>query len=173
MKKCANCGFAETNDAKFCSKCGHDEFYEETVPRYAATHARADSRQTSVPGYNEEDMDKKPIGMAVLTFFAPYIGGYFLIRPDVNAGLRNFGIVWCALFAASMLASDVDDMSALMSIIVAALCLAPIVVYLFRKYSYEKQVREQAQAQHAEDILSLKLETFEDREVDDIARKYR
>lgn len=173
MKKCANCGFAETNDAKFCSKCGHNEFYEEEVPRYAATHERVSARQSSVPGYNEEDMDKKPVGMAVLTFFLPFIGGYFLIKPDVNAGLRNFGIVWCAVCAVSMLVADTDDATVLMSIVMAALCLAPIVVYLFRKYSYEKYVREEAQAQHTEDILSLKLETFQDREVDDIADKYR
>lgn len=118
-------------------------------------------------------MDKKPVGMAVLTFFLPFIGGYFLIKPDVNAGLRNFGIVWCAVCAVSMLVADTDDTTVLMSIVMAALCLAPIVVYLFRKYSYEKYVREEAQAQHTEDILSLKLETFQDREVDDIADKYR
>ena len=173
MKKCANCGFAETDDARFCSSCGHNEFFEETVPRYASPYSTAGQYQSYGSRYDDEDMDKKPIGMAVLTFFLPFIGGYFLIKPDVNQGLRNFGIVWCTLCAVAMLASDDYDTNVLMSIIAAAFCIAPVIVYLFRKYSFEKRVREEAEARRTQDILNTPLQTFADREVEDIAKRYQ
>lgn len=171
MKKCSNCGFAETNDARFCSNCGHDTFYEETVPRYATPYSNTGYRAYTQK-YDPDDMDKKPIGMAVLTFFLPFIGGYFLIKPDVSPGLRNFGIVWCSLCAVSLLAGETDG-SALYSIVSAAFCIAPVIVYLFRKYSFEKAMREEAEARRTEDILNTPLQTFADREVEDIARRYQ
>ncbi|MBE6464234.1 MAG: zinc ribbon domain-containing protein [Eggerthellaceae bacterium] len=172
MKKCANCGFAETDDARFCSNCGHNSFYEETIPRYASTYSNGSSYRQYARKYDSDDMDKKPIGMAVLTFFLPFIGGYFLIKPDVSPGLRNFGIVWCSLCAVSLLAGE-TDISVLYNIVSAALCIAPVIVYLFRKYSFEKAMREEAEARRTEDILNTPLQTYADREVEDIARRYQ
>ena len=144
----------------------------ESIPRQASTYSDNGRYRSAATKYDPEDMDKKPVGMAVLTFFLPFIGGYFLIKPDVNQGLRNFGIVWCTLCAVSLLAGE-GDVSVFYNIVGAAFCIAPVIVYLFRKYSYEKAIQEEADARRTEEILNTPLETFADREVEDIARRYQ
>lgn len=182
MKKCANCGYMETNDARFCSNCACNSFVVE-VPASSDSIGYATagpvvqpsscSGSTASPG-RSAGRALTYTGLVALTFFMPFIGGYFLIRPGVPAGCRNFGIAWCTLIGIGCAISGAAGDLAI-SLIAGALCILPAVIYagrvLFEKRKADERA-ECAEREKMEALLQMPLEKFGDRNLEELEKKY-
>lgn len=175
MKKCNICGYAETDDAQFCSNCGHNEFTAvNQAPQ--ATYGQQ-GRPGTIPQQAEPEL-KKPIGWAIVTFFFPYIGGYFTIKPDVSKGIRIFAIVWSIICAFAYVINtwmywNYDTTTAVICFVLGVLCLVPIFIYLPKAKQAQIDAQNAASKQLTEDLLNQPLKTFADEEVEKIAERYQ
>ena len=182
MKKCNICGYAETDDAQFCSNCGHNEF--STISNQAPGPYGQQGRAAGAPaGYAAQSAEpelKRPIGWAILDFLFPYIGGYFVIRPDVAKGYRTFGIVWgiisvvAYIFNAFMYQSMyADTTTAIICIVLGIATLVPMIVYIPKAKQAKIDAENAASKKLTEDLLNQPLQTFADQEVEKIAERYK
>lgn len=182
MKKCNICGYAETDDAQFCSNCGHNEF---TTVDKASAQARTASSTYAAGTYEARQPQayyqseyKRPIGWLICHIFFPFISGYKLIRPDVASGFRTFGIVWSIIsvvaycFNAYMFYMGYDSISAIVSIVCGILTLIPLIMYATSSKKYKEELERKAQERLTDELLNQPLETYADQEVKKIAERY-
>ncbi|MDO5117474.1 MAG: zinc ribbon domain-containing protein [Eggerthellaceae bacterium] len=180
MKKCNICGYAETDDAQFCSNCGHNEFTKATQAAQSpyGQQGRPGTAQYGRTVQPAEPELKKPIGWAIVTFLFPYIGGYFTIKPDVSKGIRMFAIVWSIIAAVAYAINawmyyNYDTTTAIICIVLGILCLVPIFVYLPKAKQAQIDAQNAASEKLTEDLLNQPLKTFADEEVEKIAERYK
>ena len=115
------------------------------------------------------------IGLAVLTFFLPFIGGWFLIRPDVPTSFRYPAMIWCGIVGLYAIGNSFTS-SGFVGIIVAIFCLAPLALYF--KSNYKKQKADEAQQQRMrdkqiEELLRTPMKTYKDAELEELEKKYK
>lgn len=185
MKKCNICGYAETDDAQFCSNCGHNEF---TAAEKASTQARPNAAGYATGTYAasqaqmqaQSDLGlKRPIGWLILHIFLPFISGYKLIKPDVANGYRTFGIVWSIIsvvaycFNAYMFYMSYDSASAIVSLICGIATVIPLIIYASSSKKYREEMERKAQEKLTDELLNQPLETYADQEVKRIAERYQ
>lgn len=242
MKKCARCGYAESDDARICSSCGSSSFVIEVPveavsadvypgipnpqpagssgsarnaggggsaggpgyaggpsgsgyanPGYAggptnAGYANASdnpgytanagySAVNGIPnpnaqaaGYAQGDSSSttRLVLLTVLTVFLPFIGGYFLLKPEVKSGFRIFALVWCTLIGLGCLASESSSDLAV-GLVSALLCLGPVIVYAIRVLRDKKST----EMRRTEEVLNMPLEKFSDIEARELEKKYQ
>ncbi|MBE6464236.1 MAG: zinc ribbon domain-containing protein [Eggerthellaceae bacterium] len=181
MKKCNICGYAETDDAQFCSNCGHNEF--TAVNKAAQNPYGQQGRPGGAPYGNMVPQAQpelnRPIGWLILHIFLPFISGYKLIRPDVSSGFRTFGIVWSIIsvvayfFNAYMFYMSYNNPSAVVSLICGILTVIPLILYASNSKKYKEEMDRKAQEKLTEDLLNQPLKTFADEEVEKIAERYK
>lgn len=185
MKRCVNCGYLETDDARFCSSCAGSSFAIETPapsspsgcePMGASVYPVNCGAAAAPPATHAESAVRaiSYTGFVILTFFMPFIGGYFLIRPNVPAGCRNFGIAWCTLMGIGCIATGTGA-DLVISVIAGILCILPVVIYAGRAL-YEKRkakkCAERIEMERIEALLQMPLEKFSDCDLEELERKY-
>jgi hypothetical protein len=128
MNKCARCGHAY--EGPTCPACKEADEAAARVAREANEAAAKAAREADEKAQAEFKANQGLVWKTALTFFMPFIGGYFLIKEHVKPGFRVFAIIWCSLLALTMGYSVSGEVG--VKIIGSLMCLAPIGVYLYK-----------------------------------------
>lgn len=71
----------------------------------------------------------KYIVWIIVTFFLPFIGAWFLVKPDVPMGPKVFAIIWCILFAIGAFGADIPIFT---SFLFAILSVLPLLYWWYQ-----------------------------------------
>ena len=146
MKVCAFCESLVEDTATSCPNCSANRFktkcprcgkaYEGPACPDCQAHDKAAQEAAEQARLKTEAEEKANSGLGwktVLTFFMPYIGGYFLVKPEVKTGFRYFGIIWCVFIAITAGMSHNELVTKLLG---GVLSLGPLAVYAMRQKAW-------------------------------------
>lgn len=148
MKKCRFCDMAVEDTASVCPHCCGNEFVAlcascgspmnggtcTKCAAFAASRAQANER-AQAQALKQAAAQKANSGLiwkSILTFFFPFIGGYFLVGPDVATGRKAYALIWCvAYFVIGASQSDIFTEEPAVALITCLIFLGPVIYWLF------------------------------------------